>query len=155
VSKDAEESKSPIIRDTFREESWTPLDASHCSIEAICSHIETHIGPMNSVVHEVISDLVHRDVHQAAPSPERPYWTLITTGMSDLPTAAPPTVTWDVPASSRHLVQTQWGFDSCLPAKTAKRVRRRPHLVFRRSTGFRLLHAVMRSPIGHGIGTLS
>jgi hypothetical protein len=33
---------------------------------------------------------VHIDVHQVAPTAERPYWTLITSGMSDKPMPAPP-----------------------------------------------------------------
>ncbi len=55
------------------------------SIEAITAHIEKHVGPISNVWHEIMSDIVHVDVHQVAPTEERPYWTLITSGMSDLP----------------------------------------------------------------------
>jgi hypothetical protein len=59
------------------------------SIEAISNHIEAHIGPIATVWHEIMSDLVHIDVHQVAPTEDRPYWTLVTSGMSDKPMPAP------------------------------------------------------------------
>jgi hypothetical protein len=54
-------------------------------IEAISNHVEAHIGKIDMVWHEIVSDLVHIDVHQVAPTAERRYWTLVTSGMSDLP----------------------------------------------------------------------
>jgi len=59
------------------------------SIEAISDHIERHYGKIEMVYHEVISDLVHIDVHWVAPSGVRPYHTLVTSGMSDRPMRAP------------------------------------------------------------------
>lgn len=59
------------------------------SIDAISDHIEKHIGPIAMVWHELISDLVHIDVYQIAPTEDRPFWTLVTSGMSDLPMKAP------------------------------------------------------------------
>lgn len=53
------------------------------SIEAISEHIQRHIGPVEMVFHELISDLVHIDVHWVRPTSERPFHTLITSGMSD------------------------------------------------------------------------
>jgi hypothetical protein len=41
------------------------------------------------VFHEVISDLVHVDVLQVPPTEDRPYWTLVTSGMSDLAMTTP------------------------------------------------------------------
>jgi hypothetical protein len=32
-------------------------------IEAISAHLERHLGPVSGVFHEIISDLVHIDVH--------------------------------------------------------------------------------------------
>jgi len=83
------ESGSPIHRYESRETKWVPPDVSDSSIEAISAHIEKHVGPIATVWHEVLSDLVHVDVHQVAPTDDRPYWTLVTSGMSDLPMAAP------------------------------------------------------------------
>jgi predicted Zn finger-like uncharacterized protein len=59
------------------------------AIEAISKHIEKYIGPVEGVWHELVSDLVHIDVHRVAPSDERPFHTLITSGMSDRPMTVP------------------------------------------------------------------
>ncbi len=59
------------------------------SLNAISEHIERHIGPIHSVFHEIISDLVHIDLHWVKPSAERPWQTIITTGMSDRPMHPP------------------------------------------------------------------
>ncbi|WP_220498234.1 suppressor of fused domain protein [Rhodopirellula sp. JC639] len=59
------------------------------NIERVEAHIAKHIGEVESVWHELISDLVHIDVHWVKPSPERPFHTLVTTGMSDRPMSPP------------------------------------------------------------------
>lgn len=59
------------------------------SIEEISNHIEKHVGKVDMVFHEIISDKVHLDVHWVKPTPERPFHTLITSGMSDKPMNAP------------------------------------------------------------------
>lgn len=59
------------------------------SIEAISNHIEEHIGKVESVFHELISDLVHIDVHMVLPTKKRPFYTLVTSGMSDAPMTVP------------------------------------------------------------------
>jgi hypothetical protein len=53
------------------------------NIEAISAHIERHIGPVATVFHELISDKVHIDIHIVAPSDRFPFYTLVTSGMSD------------------------------------------------------------------------
>jgi hypothetical protein len=59
------------------------------SIALIEGHIEKFAGKPKTVYHEIISDKVHIDVHFVAPSERRPYHTLITSGMSNLPMKAP------------------------------------------------------------------
>jgi hypothetical protein len=59
------------------------------NIERITQHIEQYCGPVGNVFHELVSDRVHIDVHQVPPTKERPYWTLVTSGMSDRPMNAP------------------------------------------------------------------
>jgi hypothetical protein len=59
------------------------------NLAEIEKHIETHIGKISTVFHEVISDLVHIDVLEIPPTEDRPYWTLVTSGMSDLPMTTP------------------------------------------------------------------
>ncbi|MBL8880407.1 MAG: suppressor of fused domain protein [Phycisphaerales bacterium] len=58
-------------------------------IELISSHVERHIGPISFVLHEQHSESVHIDVHCVAPTPERNIWTLVTSGMSQLPMVVP------------------------------------------------------------------
>lgn len=59
------------------------------NIELITAHIAKHIAEPNYVFHEFFSDLIHLDVHVIVPTPERNYFTLVTTGMSDRPMTPP------------------------------------------------------------------
>ncbi len=52
-------------------------------------HIEAHVGKVSMVFHEIVSDLVHIDIHEIPPTEDRPYWTLVTSGMSDLAMKTP------------------------------------------------------------------
>ncbi len=65
------------------------VSGEESNIELISDHIERHIGEIDSVFHEIISDKVHLDVHWVKPSEERPFHTLLTTGMSDRPMSVP------------------------------------------------------------------
>ena len=79
---------TPVYRHQPREREFEPAIAGD-SIEAIDQHIERCLGPVSGVLHELVSDLVHVDVHQVPPTDERPFWTLVTSGMSDRPMAVP------------------------------------------------------------------
>lgn len=59
------------------------------NIELISQHIEKYVGPISGVFHELISDQVHIDVHVVPPHSDRPCYSLVTTGMSDLPMVLP------------------------------------------------------------------
>ena len=59
------------------------------NIEAISDHIEKHVGKIESVFHEIISELVHIDVHWVKPTAKFPFHTLVTSGMSDKPMTVP------------------------------------------------------------------
>ncbi|MEU8002165.1 suppressor of fused domain protein [Catellatospora sp. NPDC049111] len=81
---------SGILRHAPREQQWEPaVGGDQETAEAIDRHIEAHFGPIAYVWHEMVSDLVHVDVHVVEPTPDRPFYTLITSGMSELPMAAP------------------------------------------------------------------
>jgi hypothetical protein len=82
-------SGAPIYRHTHRVRPFQPATGDPEAIEAIRAHIVAHIGEPAFVYHEVRSDLVHIDVHVVPPRPERDCWTLVTTGMSDLPMNTP------------------------------------------------------------------
>jgi hypothetical protein len=58
-------------------------------IEEISTHIERHLGPVETVYHEILSDKVHIDVHFVKPTEDSPWVRLVTSGMSDLPMATP------------------------------------------------------------------
>src|SRR5512140_2751413 len=58
-------------------------------LKAVQDHVERHIGPVKTVFHELVSDLVHIDVLMVAPRPERDYWTFVTCGMSGRPMSTP------------------------------------------------------------------
>jgi len=64
--------------------------ASSEDVDLIEKHIEQHIGKSDMVWHELVSDLVHLDVHHIKPTANRNVHTLITTGMSDLAMRPPP-----------------------------------------------------------------
>ncbi len=67
---------------------WQPAQGEEC-LEAISAHIETHLGPVESVYHELASDTVHIDVHFVKPTESFPHIRLVTSGMSDLPMTIP------------------------------------------------------------------
>jgi len=53
-------------------------------------HIEKYAGKISWVYHEIVSDKIHLDVHVIEPTPERPFYFLVTTGMSQRPMHPPP-----------------------------------------------------------------
>lgn len=78
-----------IYRHAERTKPFEPTLGDGENIEAISNHIEEHVGPVAQVLHEIVSDLVHLDVHQVVPTKSRPYHTLITSGMSERPMTLP------------------------------------------------------------------
>jgi hypothetical protein len=59
------------------------------NMQRIVQHVTRYIGVPEKVYHEVESDLVHLDVLVVYPEEGRDYWTLVTSGMSDLPMNTP------------------------------------------------------------------
>lgn len=80
---------SPMLRHEPRMRDFEVATGDEESMKHIEAHIEEHLGEIDMVWHEMISDLVHIDVHQIPPSDDRPFWTLVTTGMSDRPMTVP------------------------------------------------------------------
>ncbi len=78
-----------ILRHQPREREFEPATGDSSAIEQIEAHIEEHLGEVDQVWHEMVSDLVHIDIYQIPPTVDRPFWTLVTTGMSDLPMTVP------------------------------------------------------------------
>lgn len=50
-------------------------------LEAVCGFIEQQFGPVQNVFHEIASPDIHVDLHIIGPSSQRPYYTVVTTGM--------------------------------------------------------------------------
>ena len=83
-------SGSPIHRyeSGTRDFEFAPGDDS--LIDAVAEHIKQHVGDPEWVWHEMISDLIHVDIHVVAPTEARPCITLVTSGMAERPMNAPP-----------------------------------------------------------------
>lgn len=59
-------------------------------LEEIEAHFDAQFpGRESFIYHEIISDLVHIDVHIMAPTQEQPFYVVFTTGMSDKPMSIP------------------------------------------------------------------
>jgi hypothetical protein len=58
-------------------------------LQDIKDHIKKHFGDDSFWLHEDRSSVVHVDVHVVRPSAERPFFTLTTSGMSDLDMEVP------------------------------------------------------------------
>lgn len=133
MSEESSESGAPIYRyDSPAERKWTPPDMSGSNIQEIERHIETHIGKIDSVFHEIISDLVHIDVHIVKPTAARPYYTLVTSGMSDLPMTAPEGFAEFAYAELMLCLPATWPLDSndeihYWPVRWLKLLARFPH----------------------------
>lgn len=72
----------PIQHHKHRERELEPAIRSD-DAEFVERHIASHLGPIEGVWHELISDLVHIDVLHIKATPERPFHWFVTTGMSD------------------------------------------------------------------------
>jgi Suppressor of fused protein (SUFU) len=54
-------------------------------IESVDRHISRYVAPVGRVYHEIVSDDLHIDIHHVAPARRRPFHTLVTSGMSEMP----------------------------------------------------------------------
>lgn len=82
-------SGDPIYRYSERQREFELAIGDEATINLINAHIEQHIGPVAAVFHEIVSDLVHVDIHVVSPTANRNFYTLVTSGMSDRAMVAP------------------------------------------------------------------
>ncbi|MFZ6749346.1 suppressor of fused domain protein [Undibacterium sp. Ren11W] len=104
-------------------------------IAEIAAHIEKHLGPVDFVFHEIVSDTVHIDIHVVKPTLDFPYTRLVTSGMSDLPMSTPEGI--DVPRFAELLITlpANWKTDQASfadeawywPIRLLKGLARLPH----------------------------
>jgi hypothetical protein len=78
------------LRHTAVERGWrAPAESDPAVRAAFDAHVERFLGGDYAIWHEIISDTIHLDVYLWSPTPERPFHTLVTSGMSDLPMVLP------------------------------------------------------------------
>lgn len=80
---------SSILRHSPRDSSFEPASSDGKTAALVEAHVNRHLGQVQMVFHELISDKVHLDVHFIPPTPERPFHTLVTSGMSERPMTVP------------------------------------------------------------------
>ena len=81
---------SGILRHQPQHEGFVPAPGHRPEVaEAIDRHIAEHFGPVESVLHEMVSHLIGAHVHLVEPTEQRPFRTLITSGMSERPMTVP------------------------------------------------------------------
>lgn len=114
------------------------------TIAAISTHIERYLGTPSGMYHELISDKVHLDVHVVPPSADFPFYTLVTSGMSDRPMAVPPEAspdeappyaelcillpsTWNIPQDAADLATAFEDENVYWPIRWLKMLARLPH----------------------------
>jgi hypothetical protein len=83
------ESGQRILRHKPRETPFTAPAAHGAHCEEIEAHLEKHVGKVESVFHELISDIIHLDVLWVKATAQRPYHLLVTSGVSDLAMTVP------------------------------------------------------------------
>jgi len=90
VAEETSPGGSPVYRHVARDREFEPATGDGEAIDAITAHIERYIGPVESVFHEIVSDMIHLDVHWIEPTAQRPWHVLFTTGMSERPMTVDP-----------------------------------------------------------------
>src|SRR4051812_45736396 len=78
---------------------------------AIVDHVTRHLAAPAFVIHELVSEIVHVDVHVVPPGPGHDYFFLFTTGMSGLPMSKPYKAPGSRYAELSMLLPPTWIFD--------------------------------------------
>jgi hypothetical protein len=83
--------KTPILRYSAPAEPWEgPAPQDLEAAELIQAHISRYIAPVDYILRETAANQVRIDLLHIPPQPQtQPYHTFITSGMSDIPMAAP------------------------------------------------------------------
>ncbi|MGF7050689.1 hypothetical protein J2T13_005239 [Paenibacillus sp. DS2015] len=89
MSQEVAPSGEAVFRYEERTEDIRLASADEEALEMISNHVEKYIGKIDGVFHEIISDIVHLDILIVKPTKEKNYYTLVTSGMSNLPMTVP------------------------------------------------------------------
>ncbi len=65
------------------------MERSQETLDRITAHVEKHIGEIHGTYAEIVPGVVAVDLIVVAPTPRKNYYTLVTSGMSDLPMSVP------------------------------------------------------------------
>ena len=68
---------------------YPPSDLREGWREALEAHLRAYLGPCATVYHEIVSTTVHLDLYIYAPTEARPYFTIVTSGISARPLHVP------------------------------------------------------------------
>ncbi|WBC05635.1 suppressor of fused domain protein [Micromonospora sp. WMMA1976] len=127
---------SGVLRHQSLHDGFVPAQGPQQAFaDAIDRHIEEHFGPVEFVYHEIASHLVGVHVHVVAPTEERPYRTLITSGISELPMTVPEghdispyaELMLSLPADWPLTDAAGFGDETGWPLRILKQVARLPH----------------------------
>lgn len=140
VSADVPKS-GPVILESNTPRPFQPALGNSDTLDAVEKYLDEHLDGDGFVFHEIVSDLIHLDVHAVPPGPRSDAWTLLTSGMSDLP--MPKAEKFKVPAFAELMLRmpASWmpksprgevvkpGMTDDLhwPINTLKRLARMPH----------------------------
>jgi hypothetical protein len=89
TKKEVSPGGSPILHHEPRSAGFNVATPGDGGVEAVEAHFTRVVGSPETVFHELVSDLVHIDVHVIPPAGGRDHWVLFTTGMSDRPMTVP------------------------------------------------------------------
>lgn len=115
------------LRHTRRERPFELVGGNEETEAAVVGHVTAHLGPVTSVYHEFLSDLVQIDVHVVAPTPERDFHTLVTCGMSDRAMTVPEGVSSPPFAELVMHLPADWQAADEWPLRWLKLLARMPH----------------------------
>ncbi|MDP1662896.1 MAG: suppressor of fused domain protein [Phycisphaerales bacterium] len=132
-------SPHPTEEYTPKDRPFEPATGNDDTLEAVDKYADRFLGGVQTVLHEVMSDLIHLDVHICPPTPGRDCYTLITSGMSDRP--MPKADEWGVPPYAELMLRlpSTWPMpktldvvadyqtDATWPIDVLKKAARMPH----------------------------
>ena len=120
-------------------------------IEAVTRHIERHVGPVDFVLHESRSHLVHIDVHHVPPGAGRPFHALVTSGMSQRAMTVPAGAEDFAYGELFLLLPPEWDVSAAWPIRLLRELARYPH---ERDTWLGCGHTIQNGqdgPYGDGV----
>jgi hypothetical protein len=127
---------SEILRHQPRERDFEPTGGDPALIEAIDDHLTSMLGEHDGrVYHEIVSDIVHLDVHMVPAAGERVWTTLVTSGMAERPMAVPEDLEEHRYAELTLALPSHWSLDTDTwedenlywPVRLLKDLARLPH----------------------------